>query len=73
MPPNADPLVQDLWLLWRSTGLTSADFARRAGVQQESFSRWMSGAWEPRLSTLRRVFKAFGYDMGIRRMRAPED
>lgn len=74
MPPPADPLLRDLWLLWRASGLSAAEVSRRAGIGLDRFSRWMSGQEEPRLSSLRPVLAIFGYDIRIQRIaRSPVD
>src|SRR3954452_12925493 len=49
----------------RRAGLSQRQLADPAGVPQSTFGRIESGASDPRLSTLRRLLRACGFDLEV--------
>ncbi len=49
----------------RRAGMTQRQLAERAGVPQSTIGRIESGATDPRLSTLRQLLRACGFDLEV--------
>ena len=49
----------------RRAGLTQRTLAQRAGVPQSTIGRIETGAIDPRVSTLRQLVRACGYDLEV--------
>jgi transcriptional regulator with XRE-family HTH domain len=49
----------------RRAGLTQRQLAEKTGVPQSTIGRIESGATDPRLSTLRRLLRACGFDLEV--------
>jgi transcriptional regulator with XRE-family HTH domain len=52
---DAYAYLQEIELLAKQNGLHMAELCRKAGMQQSLVSRWRSRAYEPRLSSLRKL------------------
>lgn len=49
----------------RRAGLTQRQLAEKTGLPQSTIGRIESGATDPRLSTLRRLLRACGFDLEV--------
>ena len=49
----------------RRAGLTQRQLAEKTGVPQSTIGRIEAGATDPRLSTLRRLLRACGFDLEV--------
>ena len=57
----------------RSSGLSQAELARRAGIPRSVLNVYLRGRREPGADALRRIAAAGGFDLGLIPRRAPVD
>lgn len=60
VPPERRAFAANLIRLRSASGLTQDQLSARSGVSQSHISGLEKGAWEPRLSTILGLAKAFG-------------
>ena len=60
VPPEQRAFAANLTRLRLAAGLTQDELSARSGVSQSNISALEKGTWEPRLSTILALAKAFG-------------
>lgn len=64
---NIDPLLLELGGILEDNAGLIADICRRAGVGRTTVQRWMHEGVDPKLSYLRAMLNAAGFDIYIKR------
>lgn len=60
VPPDQRAFAANLTHLRKAAGLTQDELSARSGVSQSNISALEKGTWEPRLSTIMALARAFG-------------